>query len=274
MEDRLTALADRSRWRIVALLAERPRAVGVVARLTGLRQPQATKHLQALERAGLVVSRRFGQRRVYALEPGPLRELAGTIAAIAETADAHRGDRDAFEQYADAVDAESAAADRPGWADERVFTFRRDLPAPPDVVWSHLTDGDLLAAWWAPRDLEVAEVVLEPRPGGRTLLSYREAGDVGGAVVGTATGVVDDVEEPRRLEFRLSPLLADGSHAFTAHYEFGLRRTGTGTGLDVRLRITDSTVPSAELVAGIELGWNQSLDNLVAATAAAAPQEE
>jgi len=54
----LAALADSARWRIVELLADRPRSVGVVADLGGLRQPQATKHLQTLERAGLVISRR------------------------------------------------------------------------------------------------------------------------------------------------------------------------------------------------------------------------
>ena len=56
----LAALADPARWRIVAVLARRPRSVGVVAELTGLRQPQATKHLQTLDRAGIVISKLAG----------------------------------------------------------------------------------------------------------------------------------------------------------------------------------------------------------------------
>ncbi|MER5626658.1 hypothetical protein ABT061_37075 [Streptosporangium sp. NPDC002544] len=43
--------------------AERPRPVGVLARLAEARPPQTTKHLQSLERTG--------RRRVYALQPGP-----------------------------------------------------------------------------------------------------------------------------------------------------------------------------------------------------------
>ncbi|MGW2314957.1 ArsR/SmtB family transcription factor, partial [Actinomadura luteofluorescens] len=69
MEEILSALADPVRWRLVNLLAERPRPVGVLARLAGARQPQTTKHLQTLERAGVVTSQRAGQRRVYALRP-------------------------------------------------------------------------------------------------------------------------------------------------------------------------------------------------------------
>ena len=67
MDALLAALADPARWRLVTLLAERPRSVGVLAQLAGARQPQTTKHLQTLERAGLVTSERTGQRRIYVL---------------------------------------------------------------------------------------------------------------------------------------------------------------------------------------------------------------
>ena len=49
MDEIAAALGDGARWRIVELLAERPRSVGELAELTGLRQPQTTKHLQTLE---------------------------------------------------------------------------------------------------------------------------------------------------------------------------------------------------------------------------------
>ena len=40
MEALLTALADPVRWRLVTLLADRPRSVGVLAQLAQARQPQ------------------------------------------------------------------------------------------------------------------------------------------------------------------------------------------------------------------------------------------
>ena len=77
MHEQFTALADAARWRIVEILAERPRSVGVVGEFTGLRQPQASKHLQTLERSGLVVSCKSGQRRSYAGSRGAIGRAEG-----------------------------------------------------------------------------------------------------------------------------------------------------------------------------------------------------
>ncbi len=71
-----------------------------------------------------------------------------------------------------------------------------------------------------------------------------------------------------RLAYRISPLLPDGGRAFTAHVDLGLRATEAGTDLDVHWRITDSTVDSADFIAGIEVGFGQSLDKLAAILAA------
>jgi DNA-binding transcriptional ArsR family regulator len=68
----LAALAEPNRLRIVELLGEAPRPVGEIATALGLRQPQVTKHLQTLERAGLVRVHPLGQRRVYVLRRSPL----------------------------------------------------------------------------------------------------------------------------------------------------------------------------------------------------------
>ncbi|MFI6920847.1 metalloregulator ArsR/SmtB family transcription factor [Nonomuraea spiralis] len=270
METLLTALADPARWRLVTLLAEQPRPVGVLAQLAEARQPQTTKHLQTLERAGVVVSRRTGQRRIYALQPGPLRDLAGVLSRLADTADRRGGPREAYDRYVAGLDTERHAAQEPGWADGRSFRFHRSLTGPPELVWHHLTDASSLAQWWAPDGLRVSEFVFEARPGGRIVLEYRDAEDLDDSdvVVGRAQGVVDDVRTGEHLAYRLSPLLPDGGLAFTGHLDFDLRPTRTGADLEVHYRITDSTTDSADFVAGIEIGFGQSLDRLAAALAA------
>ncbi|MGW5497770.1 metalloregulator ArsR/SmtB family transcription factor [Streptomyces olivaceoviridis] len=267
MDALLTALADPARWRLVGLLAERPRSVGVLAQLAGARQPQTTKHLQTLERAGVVISTRTGQRRVYALQPSALRKLAATLDRLADTADQAGGPGAAHARYELSRDAERLAARQPGWADDRSLTFLRPLAADPELVWRHLTDTALLARWWAPEDLQVSDLVFEAWPGGRIAQEYRDAEDTD-AVVGRAEGVVDDVHPHERLAYRLSPLLPDGGHAFTAHIDLHLRATRTGTDLDVHWRLADSTVDSADFIAGIEIGFGQSLDKLTTLLAA------
>src|SRR4051794_37229046 len=138
MHATLTALADPARWRLVTLLAERPRPVGVLAQLAGARQPQTTKHLQTLERAGIVSSQRSGQRRIYELRSEPLRTLATELARLADGADELGGSRETFKRYGLKLDAERRAAHEAGWADDRSFSFRRSFAATPDVVWRHL----------------------------------------------------------------------------------------------------------------------------------------
>lgn len=270
MDDILAALADPVRWRLVNLLAERPRPVGILARLAGARQPQTTKHLQTLERAGLATSHRNGQRRIYTLRPGPLRDLAAALTRLADAADEVGGPHSTFDRYGLSAEAERLAAQEPGWADCRTFRFLRSLKGRPELAWRYLTEADLLARWWTPDDLRVSELVFEARPGARIILEYRDAEDTDGTdvVAGRAEGVVGEARPAERLAYRLSPLLPDGTIAFTAHVDYDLRAVGTGTDLDVHYRITDSTVDSADFIAGIEIGFGQTLDKLTAAIAA------
>ncbi|OQR65663.1 ArsR family transcriptional regulator [Streptomyces maremycinicus] len=273
MDALLSALADPARWRLVALLAERPRSVGVLARLAQARQPQTTKHLQALERAGVVTSQRSGRRRVYALQPGPLQSLAAALNRLADAADQSGGPRETFDRYGISLDAERSEAREPGWADGRSFRFHRSMKGSPELAWRHVTEPTLLARWWTPDGLRVSGLVFEARPGGRIVLEYRDAEDIDGseAVVGRAEGVVDDVRLGERLTYRLSPLLLDGGFAFDGHLDLTLRPADHGTDLDVLYRITDSTVDSADFVAGIEIGFGQSLDRLATMLAGDTP---
>ncbi|MQM25969.1 metalloregulator ArsR/SmtB family transcription factor [Glycomyces albidus] len=271
MDDILAALADPVRWRLVNLLAERPRPVGILARLADARQPQTTKHLQHLERAGIAVSQRTGQRRIYALRPDSLRDLAAALTRLADAADAIGGLRSTFDRYGIALEAERLAAEEPGWADGRSFRFLRSLEGGTDLVWRHLTEASLLAQWWTPEDLRVSELVFDARPGARIVQEYRDVEDTDASdvVAGRAEGVVDEVRPGERLVYRLSPLLPDGTVAFTAHVAYDLRASGAGTDLDVHYRVTDSTTESADFIAGIEIGFGQTLDKLAAAVAAA-----
>lgn len=259
----LSALADPARRHLVELLAERPRPVGVLAQLAGARQPQTTKHLQTLERAGVVASERTGQRRIYALQPDALRGLAAELTRLADAAEQAGA---TYERYRLSMGAERLAADKRGWADGRELRFTRSLSAAPGAVWPHLTDAGLLEQWWAPDDLRISELVFEAWPGGRIVQEYRDAEDTAGAepVAGRAEGVVDDAEPGSRLAYRLSPLLPDGSYAFTAHVTMTLRPSAAGAELDVNYRVTGSAIDAADFVAGIEIGFGRCLDKLAA----------
>jgi DNA-binding transcriptional ArsR family regulator len=68
-------LAEESRRRILDLLAEEERPVGELVALLSLSQPAVSKHLKVLREAGLVQSRTDAQRRIYRVNPEPLRAV-------------------------------------------------------------------------------------------------------------------------------------------------------------------------------------------------------
>jgi DNA-binding transcriptional ArsR family regulator len=70
------ALADPIRREIVEMLADRERDAGELAAAFPVSRPAVSRHLRVLREAGLVRVRPEAQRRVYALDPRPLEDLA------------------------------------------------------------------------------------------------------------------------------------------------------------------------------------------------------
>lgn len=260
MSNAFSALADETRWRILQLLAERPRSVGEIVDLTGLRQPQATKHLQMLAQSGLATVFPLGQRRVYAIELQPALRIRQALDDLVATAEAHNAEREIVAKYWAAIQADASQADKDRWADGRHFTFTRQFGHPRELVWAHWIEPDLLAEWWAPPSLKVAKCLIEPEPQGRVVLEFDGAGERH-----VSKGHVRSAERPKRLLFDLTVLNRTGGAAFTAHYDLALAAVGDGNCvLQLDMTITETTVEALPFIAGIETGWNQVLDQLQA----------
>ena len=74
-----TALGDPTRRAIFERLADRPRAVGELARELPVSRPAVSQHLKVLKHAGLVMDRPAGTRRIYQLDPDGLGALRGYL---------------------------------------------------------------------------------------------------------------------------------------------------------------------------------------------------
>ncbi len=75
VDDGWDALGDPTRRAIVACLAQRPQAVGELARELPISRPAVSQHLKVLKDAGLVTDRTAGTRRVYRLNPAGVAAL-------------------------------------------------------------------------------------------------------------------------------------------------------------------------------------------------------
>jgi DNA-binding transcriptional ArsR family regulator len=77
--DGLAALGDPTRRAIFEHLAERPRAVGELAKELPVSRPAVSQHLKVLKDARLVADHRAGTRRIYQVDPDGLRVLRGYL---------------------------------------------------------------------------------------------------------------------------------------------------------------------------------------------------
>jgi uncharacterized protein YndB with AHSA1/START domain/DNA-binding MarR family transcriptional regulator len=253
----LAALAEPTRLRIVALLDECPRPVGEVAMDLGLRQPQVTKHLKVLQRAGLVAVYPLGQRRIYALERAPFRELT----AWSKGLESDRSSEAVLEQYRAAIEAERVHAEQdPAWAKGRRVRLRRDLHASPAKVWRYWTSAELVRRWWSPERFRVADCEVEAVPGGRLSIVLEE----GDGTRHTAIGHFVTLDRPAVLRFELGPLGPDKTQLFSASHDVRLAQRDTGTRLSLAIRVTTVTPEAAPALAGMRLGWQQTLSKLEA----------
>ena len=79
MPSAFAIVAEPARRAILDELRGGPLPVGELSRLTGLSQPNTSRHLRIMRDAGVVSSRAAGQRRLYELRPEGLAELAGWL---------------------------------------------------------------------------------------------------------------------------------------------------------------------------------------------------
>ena len=78
----LTALADPTRQRIVEMLAAGALSSGEIAGRFKLSAPAISQHLKTLKTAKLVTVRADAQKRIYALNPEGVAEVANWVDRI------------------------------------------------------------------------------------------------------------------------------------------------------------------------------------------------
>src|ERR1700761_976798 len=96
LSDPLAALADPTRRAILARLALGEATVGELAKPFAMSGPAVTKHLNVLEKAGLIRRGRDAQRRPCRLEAARLKEAADYLAGFRQF---WEGSLDRLEDY-------------------------------------------------------------------------------------------------------------------------------------------------------------------------------
>jgi uncharacterized protein YndB with AHSA1/START domain len=140
----------------------------------------------------------------------------------------------------------------------QTLVITRVFDAPRALVWKVWTDPVHLARWWGPKDFTNPVCEVDLQPGGTLNIVMRGPDGVDYPM----TGVFREIVEPERLVFsaRVDDDAAD------VHLEVlttvTLAEQGAMTRLTMRAEVVRATPAAAPMLAGMDEGWNQSLDRL------------
>lgn len=145
------------------------------------------------------------------------------------------------------------------------LTFHRILSAPRELVWKAWTNPTLLSQWWGPYGVDSPVCEFDPRVEG---LIYIEmvAGEALGPLKGQRwpmRGVVKEFVEPEKLVYVSTAILNDKPVLETVT-TVTLKSIGDKTDMTIHILVTKITAAGQGAVSGMEMGWNQQLEKLIA----------
>ncbi len=141
----------------------------------------------------------------------------------------------------------------------KIVTFTRLLDAPPAIVFPLWIEARHLSKWFAPKGFTVPECTVEARVGGEVRLTMR-------APDGTDYPMKSVFEQlvPGQLIVtrNWAGFDAGGKPGFETLQTYRFTAEGDKTRLDIKAEVIWMEPHMAPAIAGMEPGWNQTLDKL------------
>ena len=125
-------------------------------------------------------------------------------------------------------------------------------------MWRAWTSADAVRHWWSPDHFTVADCEVDPVVGGKLRIVLAE----GDGTRYAASGRFLSLHPPGALSFELAPLGPDDRPLFSSLHEVRIAPRRDGARLQMTARVDDVVPEAAPALAGMELGWTQTLDKL------------
>jgi uncharacterized protein YndB with AHSA1/START domain len=138
------------------------------------------------------------------------------------------------------------------------LVITRVFGAPRDVVFKAWTDPKQMAQWWGPKNFTNPVCELDVRSGGAWRIVMR-APD---GVEYECGGVYSEVVKPERLVFTNNAYDREGTTLLEGVTSVTFEAQGAKTKLTLETHVVGKVSYAAQMLAGMEAGWNQSLDRL------------
>jgi uncharacterized protein YndB with AHSA1/START domain len=141
---------------------------------------------------------------------------------------------------------------------EGTVVITRVFDAPRDLVWRAWTDAKMMAQWFGPRGFTSSVPELDLRVGGalRIVMHGPDGNDY------PMKGVFREVVKPERLVFSNIAIDNDGNHLLEGETTVTLSEHAGKTTLTVKSHMVGRVPIAAQMLAGMEAGWTQTIDKL------------
>jgi uncharacterized protein YndB with AHSA1/START domain len=140
-----------------------------------------------------------------------------------------------------------------------VLQITRMIDAPVHDVYVAWTKADQLAKWWGPKDFTNPVCEVDLKPGGEIRIDMK--GPDG--TVYPMGGIFHEIIEPQKLVFTSTAFKdANGQWQLEVFNTITLKAREDKTELTLVAEVIERTPETEASIAGMETGWNQSLDRL------------
>ncbi len=147
---------------------------------------------------------------------------------------------------------------------EARVAITRVFDAPRALVWQAWTDPAMMAQWFGPRGFTSSVPELDVRVGGalRIVMHGPDGNDY------PMKGMFLDIAPPERLVFSSIALDNEGNHLLEGETTVTLLEQNGKTTLRLVSHAVGRMAIAPQMLAGMEMGWSQSLEKLGAEIAA------
>lgn len=142
---------------------------------------------------------------------------------------------------------------------EQELVITRIFDAPREMVFQAWTDVKQMAQWWGPHGFTNPVCKMDVRPGGAIYIEMRGPDGITYPMGGTFHEVV----APERLVFTSTALLDEAGNPQLENLNTITFEEWNGkTRLTLHVQVVKATPVAAKALAGMDMGWSQSLDRL------------
>ncbi len=141
---------------------------------------------------------------------------------------------------------------------ERELVLTRIFDAPRELVFECWTQREHLQRWWGPHLFTNPVCEVDPRPGGAIRIVMRGPN----GMEHVTHGVFEEIVPPERLSFTNNAEDATGRLLLEGFTTVTFEDHNGKTRLTLRTRARGLVEFAPQMLAGMEMGWSQSLERL------------